>query len=393
MSKKITIAAAAALPLALLLAGCAGASAETGGAGDAGTGEVVRIGVVGAGDPYWETYKEAAAAEGIEVELVDFSEYTQPNPALSAGELDLNQFQHVIYLATYNVASDDDLQPIGATAIYPLGLYSSQYDSVADIPAGATVAVPNDESNQARGLLVLQSAGLIELKDGGSIFSTVADVEPSSKVKVEALDAALTATSLPDVAAAIINNDFVADAGLSFEDAIAVDDPSDPNALPYVNIFAARAENVAFARQAVLDFAADHGIAEPKLTDLRLAISEAVTRSVGAAPDRDVPRGRKSIVEGSDSGRGAKAGARGAHGNRDVNLISAARLIEVCDNALPRADYRIDDAAGEVHIAAERFFEPIGRLASVHPIDSVYAVVDEDLVIFYFAICGGPCRG
>ncbi|MFB8145465.1 MetQ/NlpA family ABC transporter substrate-binding protein [Microbacterium sp. NPDC056003] len=243
MSKKITIAAAAALPLALLLAGCAGASAETGGAGDAGTDEIVRIGVVGAGDPYWETYKEAAAAEGIEVELVDFSEYTQPNPALSAGELDLNQFQHVIYLATYNVAGDDDLQPIGATAIYPLGLYSTQYDSVEDIPAGATVAVPNDESNQARGLLVLQSAGLIELKDGGSIFSTVADVEPSSKVKVEALDAALTATSLPDVAAAIINNDFVADAGLSFEDAIAVDDPSDPNALPYVNIFAARAED------------------------------------------------------------------------------------------------------------------------------------------------------
>jgi D-methionine transport system substrate-binding protein len=243
MSKKFTITAATALPLALLLAGCAGASAEPGSSDAGTTDEVVRIGVVGAGDPYWETYKAAAAAEGIEIELVDFSEYTQPNPALSAGELDLNQFQHVIYLATYNVAGDDDLQPIGATAIYPLGLYSTQYDAVEDIPEGATVAVPNDESNQARGLLVLQSAGLVELKDGGSIFSTVADVEPSSKVKVEALDAALTATSLPDVAAAIINNDFVEDAGLSFEDAIAVDDPSDPNALPYINIFAARAED------------------------------------------------------------------------------------------------------------------------------------------------------
>jgi D-methionine transport system substrate-binding protein len=239
MSKKIVSAAALALPLALLLAGCASASGDTGSASD----EVVRIGVVGAGDPYWETYTEAAAAEGIEVEIVDFSEYTQPNPALAAGELDLNQFQHVIYLATYNVSADDDLQPIGATAIYPLGLYSSQYDSVDDIPEGSTVAVPNDESNQARGLLVLQSAGLIELKDGGSIFSTVADVLPSSKVKVEALDAAFTATSLPDVAAAIINNDFVEDAGLSFDDAIATDDPADPNALPYINIFAAKAED------------------------------------------------------------------------------------------------------------------------------------------------------
>lgn len=241
-SKKLAAAAALALPLALLLAGCAGTGTDA--AADASDqNEVVRIGVVDSGDPYWETYKEAAADEGIEVELVNFSEYTQPNPALSAGELDLNQFQHIIYLATYNVQSDDDLQPIGATAIYPLGLYSSQYESADDIPAGSTVAVPNDESNQARGLLVLQSAGLIELKDGGSVFSTVADVLPESKVKVEALDAAFTATSLPDVAAAIVNNDFLADAGLTPEDAIATDDPTDPTAFPYINIFAAKAED------------------------------------------------------------------------------------------------------------------------------------------------------
>ncbi|WP_243073979.1 MetQ/NlpA family ABC transporter substrate-binding protein [Microbacterium sp. SS28] len=241
MSKKIFTAAALALPLALVLGGCASGADTAGGSSAEAAPEVVRIGVVGAGDPYWETYKEAAAAEGIEIELVDFTEYTQPNPALSADELDLNQFQHVIYLATYNVNSDDDLEPVGATAIYPLGLYSTQYDDVADIPEGSKVAVPNDESNQARGLLVLQSAGLIELEDGGSIFSTVADVLPSSKVTVEALDAAFTATSLPDVAAAIINNDFIEDAGLEPSDAIAQDDPSDPTAFPYINIFAARA--------------------------------------------------------------------------------------------------------------------------------------------------------
>lgn len=246
MSKRLLTATALALPLALLLGACAstGGDADPAASGDAASQDgPVRIGVVGAGDPYWETYVEAAADEGIEVDIVDFTEYTQPNPALSADELDLNQFQHIIYLATYNVNSDDDLQPIGATAIYPLGLYSSQYDSVEDIPEGSKVAVPNDESNQARGLLVLQSAGLIELEDGGSIFSTVADVLPESKVTVEALDAAFTATSLPDVAAAIINNDFVEDAGLSFEDAIATDDPADPSAQPYINIFAAKAED------------------------------------------------------------------------------------------------------------------------------------------------------
>lgn len=242
MPKKLAAAAALALPLALVLAGCAGGSADAGADAPAES-EVVRIGVVNSGDAYWDTFTEAAAEEGIEVELVNFTEYTQPNPALSAGELDLNQFQHVIYLATYNVQSDDDLQPIGSTAIYPLGLYSTQYESVDDIPQGATVAVPNDESNQARGLLVLQSAGLIELEDGGSIFSTVADVLPESKVTVEALDASFTATSLPDVAAAIINNDFIEDAGLTADDAIAQDDPSDPAAIPYINIFAAKAED------------------------------------------------------------------------------------------------------------------------------------------------------
>jgi len=241
ITKKL-LAAAVAAPLIALLAGCATSSdaGSTASGGDETT--TVRIGVVGASDPYWETYKQAAADEGITVDIVDFSDYAQPNPALTEGELDLNQFQHIVYLAQYNVSAGEDLVPIGSTAIYPLGLYSTKYDSVDAIQKGDTVAVPNDESNLARGLLVLQSAGLVELKDGGSIFSTVDDIDESkSKVKVTTLDAALTPTSLPDVAAAIINNDFIEDAGLTADDAIAQDDPNDPNALPYVNIFAAKA--------------------------------------------------------------------------------------------------------------------------------------------------------
>lgn len=241
MSKKAL--AALALPLVLLLGACSSAAADPSGSGDAGSSDAVRIGVVGAGDPYWETYKEAAAAEGIDVEIVNFDSYDQPNPALSAGELDLNQFQHIVYLATYNVASDDDLVPIGATAIYPLGLYSTKYTDVADIPSGETIAVPNDESNQARALLVLQSAGLIELKDGGSIFSTVADIEDGSKVKVEAVAADFTASSLPDFAGAVVNNDFVAKSGLTSDQLLAQDDPTDESAFPYINIFAAKAED------------------------------------------------------------------------------------------------------------------------------------------------------
>jgi D-methionine transport system substrate-binding protein len=254
----------------------------------------VVLGTVGASDPYWKTLEDAAADAGIELEIRDFDSYPLPNPALAEGELDANQFQHIVYLAEYNVANNDDLVPLGSTAIYPLGLYSQKYDDVADIPDGETVIVPDDDSNQARGLLVLQSAGLIQLKDGGSIFSTVADVDTAaSRVKVKALQADLTATSLPDVAAAVINNDFVEDAGLKFEDAIAVDDPSDPKAIPYVNIFAVRAEDkdnpvlkklveVYQQTQAVLDGADEASGGTAQFVTISQADLEASLREVEA---------------------------------------------------------------------------------------------------------------
>lgn len=240
------LAAAGALALAASLSACAGGSDSPAASGDDPyAGQTVKIGVVGASDEYWQTYVDAASAEGIEVELVDFTDYNQPNPALSAGEVDLNQFQHILYLANYNVEAGDDLAAIGATAIYPLGLYSDKYDSVDAIPEGGTVGVPNDETNRARALLVLQSAGLIELKDGGNAFSTLDDiVTENSKVSVKELEASLLANSLQDFDAAIINNDFIADAGLNADDAIAQDDPSDPAALAYANIFASRADDV-----------------------------------------------------------------------------------------------------------------------------------------------------
>jgi D-methionine transport system substrate-binding protein len=214
------------------------------GAAGGGENEKVVLGTVGASDPYWQVLVDEAAKQGIDLEVKDFADYTQPNPALSEGELDINQFQHIVYLAEYNVANDDDVVPLGSTAIYPLGLYSTKVDAVEDIEDGDTVVVPDDDSNQARALLILQSAGLITLRDGGSIYSTLADIDQdASRVEVKAIKADLTPTSLPDVAAAIVNNDFVEKAGLEFEDALATDDPEDPKALPYVNIFAVRAED------------------------------------------------------------------------------------------------------------------------------------------------------
>lgn len=240
ITRKFIGAVATAAALALTLAGCSAPSdAELGSAE-----RPVKIGVVGASEPYWKTYTEAATEAGIAIELVNYTSYDKVNPALSNGDLDLNQFQHVVYLAQYNVAASDDLAPIGSTAIYPLGLYSSKYDDVAEIPEGETVAVANDESNQARGLLILQSAGLIEITGGGSPFSTVADVdEAASKVTVQAIDPALAVGSLPDYAGAVLNNDFVIKGGLNFDDALAQDDAADPSAKAYINVWAARDED------------------------------------------------------------------------------------------------------------------------------------------------------
>ncbi|NLF05352.1 MAG: methionine ABC transporter substrate-binding protein [Actinomycetales bacterium] len=239
-----TIVTAAALAAVSLLGACA--------SGGAGSDEPITIGVVGAADEQWKIFESKAEEAGIAVEIIDFQDYAQPNPALTQGELDLNQFQHLKYLSEYNVAADEDLVPIAATAVYPLGLYSKQYTSVEEIPEGAEIAIPNDPSNLARGLLVLQDAGLVALRDGGSAYSTEADVLPESRVKVTPVDAAQTAIALNSIAASIINNDFVADAGLEPSDALYQDDAASEGARPYINVWATKADDAENADYAKL---------------------------------------------------------------------------------------------------------------------------------------------
>ncbi|MDA3627316.1 MetQ/NlpA family ABC transporter substrate-binding protein [Saccharopolyspora sp. WRP15-2] len=204
----------------------------------------VRIGVTDASKEYWKTFKDIAAQEGIDLETVNFSDYHQANPALSQRQIDLNLFQHVLFLANYNASNDDTLTPIGSTYVVPLSLYSQKHAAVADIPQGGTVAVPNDKTNQARALLVLQQAGLIKLKDGGTVLSTPADVDTAaSKVSVVPVDAAQTVASLPSVDGAVVNNNFALDADLDPSKALFGDDPNSPDAAPYINVFVARAED------------------------------------------------------------------------------------------------------------------------------------------------------
>ncbi len=241
------IVAAAVVVVAIVVAVIVGAvrAGGDGGAGataDGGAAKTVKIGVADKALPYWKTYTKLAKEKlNVTVQLVNFSDYSLPNPALKDGQVDINQFQHIQYLADYNVTSDDDLQPIGSTAVYPLPLYATKYDSASALPADAKVAIPNDAINQARALLVLQDAKLLTLKNGGTAFSTTADIE-THKVDVQTLDASQTANALQQgsVAAAVVNNNFATAAGLPVKDVISKDDPSSASAAPYVNVFAVR---------------------------------------------------------------------------------------------------------------------------------------------------------
>ncbi|NMM99446.1 ABC transporter substrate-binding protein [Bifidobacterium sp. DSM 109958] len=236
--------------MALVLAGFFGYRAFAGGKASAEKGSKdnpVKIGVVGATDPDFVAFKAAAEKQGIYIDLVDFQDYTSENPALDSGELDLNEFQHLLYLANYNVKNNKDLQPIGGTVTYPLSLYSKKVKSVDDIKQGDTVTIPNDETNQARAIGVLKTAGLIELKGDWTPLSSPADIDTAkSKVKVTPLKAEQVANSLgdPTVAAGIVNNDYVADAGLKLDEAVYKDAATGEESRPYINVFVSRKADV-----------------------------------------------------------------------------------------------------------------------------------------------------
>nr|WP_280434773.1 MetQ/NlpA family ABC transporter substrate-binding protein [Nocardia carnea] len=210
--------------------------------GESESGDVVRIGTTES-SPEWDVFERKAQEQGITLEITNYSDYSQPNIALSQGQIDINLFQHLQFLGEYNVADNADLTPIGATQIVPLGLYSKKHKSVADIPPGGEIAVPNDPSNQARALFVLEAAGLVKLSSD-TLAPSPADIDRgASKVKVTPVDAAQTALSLESVDASIINNTFLERSGIDPLSALYKDDPESPGAEPYINAFVTRAED------------------------------------------------------------------------------------------------------------------------------------------------------
>ena len=231
------VAALAVVPLVFSLAACGSSS---NGNGDS---KKITIGVVG-NETANQVLKDEAAKQGITIEYSEFTDYAQPNPAVDAGDNNMNRFQHIAYLANYNVSSGKDLQIVGSTNIYPMAIFSKKHKKVDEIPQGGTIAIPNDSVNEARALLLLKAQNLVTFKSEVHT-PTHNDIDTGkSKVKVTPVDAAQTVVSLDSVDAAVINNTFLADAGLNPSDALAQDDPNNPDARRYVNLFVAQKDKV-----------------------------------------------------------------------------------------------------------------------------------------------------
>ena len=210
-------------------------------------GEKVSVGVASDYEAdVWEVVVEKAAEEGIEVEIILFTDYVQPNIALQDGSTDLNAFQHIAFLDSWNEENDGDLTPLGFTYVAPLRAYSDKIESLDELQDGDSLAIPNDPTNGGRALLALEQAGVIEVDDAAGILPTVDDITTNDKNLVfEELEAAQLAQALPDVAAVFVNNNFALDAGLSIEEAIFSDgDAIESLAADYKNVIATRGADV-----------------------------------------------------------------------------------------------------------------------------------------------------
>ena len=245
LNRVIATIAASALAATSLVA-CSNDSAEkTTDAAGGGEDTVVKIGTTDADQKAWSVFEDLAADNGITLAIVQFSDYAPVNEALAQGEIDLNKFQHILYLATYNEASGNDLKVLSTTEIYPLALFWKDHDSLDGIE-GTEVAIPNDDSNQGRAINVLVQADLITLKDGADeLAPSPADIdEAASKVKVVPVDASQTTSAYKEGRPAIINNSWLERAGIEPKQAIFQDDPASEQGEPYINVFAARAEDL-----------------------------------------------------------------------------------------------------------------------------------------------------
>lgn len=202
----------------------------------------IKVGIMsGEDEDVWRVVTSEAAKKGLKIETITFNDYTQPNEALERGEIDANAFQHQPYLDNQVKQHGYHIVSVGYTGVWPIGLYSKKHKSVAELPAGAVIGVPNDPSNEGRALRVLQNEGLIKLKDGTGILATIVDVSENPKnIEIRELDAGIVGRSIDDLDAGVVNTDWALKSGLSPAERVAQEPIADN---PYRNFIAVKEEN------------------------------------------------------------------------------------------------------------------------------------------------------
>lgn len=236
--------------LALLLAALLvlGVTACGGGGDEGGDAEGLTIKVGASPAPHAEILekaKEILAEDGITLEITEFQDYVLPNEAVSNGELDANYFQHLPYLEQYNEENGTDLVSVAKIHYEPYGIYAGKTATLEELQDGAKVAVPNDATNEARALLLLEQEGLITLKEGVGIGATALDIVDNPKnLEIVELEAALIPRSLQDVDIAVINGNYAIEAGLNAsKDALATEAADSVGADTFANIICVKAGN------------------------------------------------------------------------------------------------------------------------------------------------------
>lgn len=228
MKKRILLQSAIALSLAASFSGSVLAQDKP-----------LKIGVTaGPHAQIFDQVKKIAAKDGLQIQVIEFSDYVQPNAALAAGDLDANAYQHKPYLDAQIKDRGYKLVSVGYTVNFPMGLYSKKVKNLNELKEGARFGLPNDPTNGGRALLLLQGKGLIKLKEGAGLKATPLDVvQNPKKLKFVELDAAQLPRSLDDLDASAVNTNFAIAAGLNpVKDAIALEDSKSP----YVNLIAVR---------------------------------------------------------------------------------------------------------------------------------------------------------
>lgn len=241
MKKNKILALSVALVLSLSACGTSASTQSSSGSSDAGAITEVTVGVVGSNNEQWDTVNELLAKENIQVKLVEFAEYKLPNAALDSGEIDLNAFQHKAYLEKEIADLGYDISILGDTILAPLSLYSNYITDIDQLKEGDKIAVPSDPTNEGRCFKILESAGVLEVDPAAGYIPEIKDItsNPLNLEFVE-VEAANTASLLPDVAAAFVNGAHAVDNGLKLEDAVYTEQVEPGSDNPYINIIACR---------------------------------------------------------------------------------------------------------------------------------------------------------